>query len=130
MSLKTSVTVLFFIGAARQIITVSGILDHDISLNVPGVQMDDTVDDIQWKKDDKKIAQYKGGQKYLQEDNYKILTNGTLIITHLKRNDSGTYQVEIYDKKGKHMFDLQIFHLRILGKSLLPKFLHVNVGAI
>lgn len=130
VSLKTSVTVLLFIGAAPTAIIVLGKLGHDINLNIPEFQMNDTVDDIKWGKDFTKVAQYSAKKiTYQRTKNYHIFKNGTLKIKRLERNDSGTYKAEIYDWEGKHILGKQ-FDLRILGKSLFLTFFHLNLGAI
>lgn len=59
VSLKISVTILFFIGAVPEEISVWGAVDQDINLNIPGFQMSGSIDDVLWKKDKTKIAQFK-----------------------------------------------------------------------
>ncbi|KAF6292578.1 CD2 molecule [Rhinolophus ferrumequinum] len=117
-------------GAAPTDIIVLGKLGHDINLNIPEFQMNDTVDDIKWGKNSTKVAQYSVKKKtYQREEKYHIFKNGTLKIKRLERNDSGTYKAEVYDWYGKHILGKQ-FDLRILGKSLFLTFFHLNMGAI
>lgn len=130
VSLKTSVTVLLFIGAAPTNIRVLGKVGDDINLNIPEFQMKDPVDDIKWGKDSIKIAQYSIRKTpYQREEKYHIFENGTLKIKRLERNDNGTYKAEIYDRDGKNILE-KMFDLKILGKSLFLKFFHLNMGAI
>lgn len=130
VSLKISVTILFFIGAVPEEISVWGAVDQDINLNIPGFQMSGSIDDVLWKKDKTKIAQFKKDRTpYELKETYQILANGTLKIKQLKRNDSDTYKVTIYNTQGKNWME-KTFVLKILGKSLFPKLLYLSMGAI
>ena len=64
-----------------------------------------------------------------ETDKYDMFTNGTLKIKTLMRNDSGLYEVEVYDSNGVNLLSKK-FDLKIQGKSLTPKFLHLKMGAI
>ncbi|EPY90185.1 T-cell surface antigen CD2 precursor [Camelus ferus] len=94
---------------------ISGVLNHDISLDIPDFQMSDSIDDIQWSRSRTKVAQFKRNKTPQQiMDRYMILTNGTLKIKDLKSTDRDTYKVAVYDTQGKHVLD-KLFDLKILG---------------
>ncbi|KAB1273776.1 T-cell surface antigen CD2 [Camelus dromedarius] len=93
---------------------ISGVLNHDISLDIPDFQMSDSIDDIQWSRSGTKVAQFKRNKTPQQiMDRYMILTNGTLKIKDLKSTDRDTYKVAVYDTQGKHVLD-KLFDLKIL----------------
>lgn len=56
------------------------------------------------------------------QDEYKnrtefFISNGTLKLTHMERNDSGQYSVEVFDPNGVHMRDINLT-LDVRGKCL------------
>uniref|UniRef100_A0A8C3YD24 Immunoglobulin V-set domain-containing protein n=1 Tax=Catagonus wagneri TaxID=51154 RepID=A0A8C3YD24_9CETA len=100
---------------------VWGAVDQDVNLDIHDFQINDSVDDIRWYRNEEKIAQLqKGKAPYQRKDTYRILANGTLKIKDLKRNDKGIYWVNVYAMDGKNMLDRK-FDLNIQGKSLSPK---------
>ncbi|KAK2499094.1 hypothetical protein MC885_011242 [Smutsia gigantea] len=108
-------------GAVPEEISVWGALDQDINLNIPGFQMSGSIDDVQWKKDKTKIAQFKKGKPpYKLKETYQILANGTLKIKQLKRNDSDIYKVAIYNTNGKSSLE-KTFVLKILEMVSQPE---------
>lgn len=127
----TSVTFLLLVGEVSENTEVIwGCLDHDINLDIPGFQMNDRVADTRWDKNKIKIAQLKQHKPpYQITDTYVMLKNGTLKIKALKRNDSDVYTVSVYDLNGKNILE-KAFALKVQGKSLSPKFLHLSMGAI
>ena len=128
-SLKISVTVLLFIGAAPANDIVWGTLGQDINLDIPGFQMIN-IDDIHWEKGKKKVVRFQISNKPKNPDEkYNVSVNGTLKIKHLMLEDSDTYKVVIYDKDGKNALE-KTFQLKIQGKSLFSKFLHLSMGAV
>ncbi|XP_036780365.1 T-cell surface antigen CD2 isoform X2 [Manis pentadactyla] len=101
-------------GVVPEEISVWGAVDQDINLNIPGFQMSGSIDDVLWKKDKTKIAQFKKDRTpYELKETYQILANGTLKIKQLKRNDSDTYKVTIYNTQGKNWME-KTFVLKIL----------------
>ncbi|XP_015102976.1 T-cell surface antigen CD2 [Vicugna pacos] len=99
---------------------ISGILNHDINLDIPDFQMSDSVDDIQWSRSGTKVAQFKRNKTPQQiMDRYMILTNGTLKIKDLKSTDRDTYKVAVYNTQGKHVLD-KLFDLKILEMVSKP----------
>uniref|UniRef100_A0A8B9WXT7 Immunoglobulin V-set domain-containing protein n=1 Tax=Bos mutus grunniens TaxID=30521 RepID=A0A8B9WXT7_BOSMU len=94
-------------------IVVWGALDHDLNLDIPGFPRSDIVADIKWNRNKNKIARIKKDMPLHNEtDKYDMFTNGTLKIKTLMRNDSGLYEVEVYDSNGVNLlskkFDLKI----------------------
>lgn len=110
------------------IVLVQGVLNQSISLDIASEQLRD-VDDIRWSKDGTRIARVREGTVREQKEGYQVSLNGTLTIKHLQRSDHSSFTVTIYNKVGHQIFT-RTFNLRILGKSLLPKFLHLNMGAV
>ncbi|KAM8786262.1 T-cell surface antigen CD2 [Rhynchonycteris naso] len=116
--------IFFTKGAPPKTIKVHGTLNYDINLDIPDFLMNGHIDDIQWNKynSSNRLARLKGGNiSYLKRETYALLGNGTLKIKHLQRNDSGIYNVLVYDTLGKnvleHMFDLRI--LERVSKPLI-----------
>lgn len=126
MSLKASVTILLFTGT--DIIQVQGVLNQGITLDIPK-QKPGAVGDIQWFKNGTRIARVKEGSVRDQQKEYQVSVNGTLAIKHLQRSDHSSFKIIIYNTVGQQIFT-RTFNLRILGESLLPKFLHLNMVAI
>ncbi|XP_004420670.1 PREDICTED: T-cell surface antigen CD2 [Ceratotherium simum simum] len=102
-------------------IIIWGALDHDINLDIPDFPRNNAIDDILWKKGKTKIAQRKYDRTfYRNNETYEIFKNGTLKIKHLESIHNDTYQVLIYDTKGKYVLD-KTFDLRILETVSKPK---------
>lgn len=121
---------MLFVGEDPESTVVWGALDHDLILDIPGFQRSDTVADIQWNKNKEKIARIRKDKPlYDQTDKYDMFTNGTLKIKTLMRNDSDLYKVGVYNSNGVNLLS-KTFDLKIQGKSLTPKFLHLKMGAI
>ncbi|XP_005902058.1 T-cell surface antigen CD2 [Bos mutus] len=100
-------------GEDPESIVVWGALDHDLNLDIPGFPRSDIVADIKWNRNKNKIARIKKDMPLHNEtDKYDMFTNGTLKIKTLMRNDSGLYEVEVYDSNGVNLlskkFDLKI----------------------
>lgn len=129
VSLKASETVLLFIGVTPTVTMIQGTLHHD-TLLTPDPPKEGNIQDIRWEKNGKRIIRSINGKTVTQQkEKYQVFENGTLKIKHAHRNDSGIYEVNVYNSDGRNMVT-QTFDLKILGKSLFPKFLHLNVGAI
>ncbi|KAI5942521.1 T-cell surface antigen CD2 isoform X1 [Manis javanica] len=115
------IAILSLKGAVPEEISVWGAVDQDINLNIPGFQMSGSIDDVLWKKDKTKIAQFKKDRTpYELKETYQILANGTLKIKQLKRNDSDTYKVTIYNTQGKNWME-KTFVLKILEMVSQPE---------
>ncbi|KAM5201618.1 T-cell surface antigen CD2 [Hipposideros larvatus] len=106
-------------GEAPGNITVYGILDQDINLDISDSQMNEDFGDIQWEKDGARIARRKNNQTDLQKDKYQLFNNATLKIKHLKRNDSSNYKAKIYSETGKHIIE-KTFDLKIVEAVSKP----------
>uniref|UniRef100_A0A8B9X1Z8 Ig-like domain-containing protein n=1 Tax=Bos mutus grunniens TaxID=30521 RepID=A0A8B9X1Z8_BOSMU len=107
-------------GEDPESIVVWGALDHDLNLDIPGFPRSDS-GDIKWNRNKNKIARIKKDMPLHNEtDKYDMFTNGTLKIKTLMRNDSGLYEVEVYDSNGVNLLSKK-FDLKIQGKSLTPK---------
>lgn len=119
----------FFIGVAPTAHEVLGILHQDTNVDIIGPPKEDFIDDRVWKKDKARIIRYTNGKPNEEKERYQVFKNGTLKIKHLQRNDSGSYEVNLYNSKGQNIL-MQTFHLKILGKSLFPKFFCLNMGAL
>ncbi|MEJ1277926.1 CD2 antigen [Cricetulus griseus] len=77
-----------------------GALGHDINLTIPNFQVTDT-DEVRWEKGRTLVAQLKKEMKpFLLSEAFEILTNETLRIKKLKRDDNGTYNVIVYGANG------------------------------
>lgn len=95
-----------------------GALGHDINLTIPNFQVTDT-DEVRWEKGRTLVAQLKKEMKpFLLSEAFEILTNETLRIKKLKRDDNGTYNVIVYGANGSSKLQ-KAFDLRILGESSL-----------
>lgn len=130
VSLKASGTVLLFTGVAPTATKLQGILHDNINLTVSDPLKKGNIHDILWKKNGKRIIRCMNDTVFTeQKEKYQVFKNGILKIKHLQRNDSGTYEVTLYNSGGHNMLT-QTFDLKILGKSLFPKFLPLNAGAI
>ncbi|XP_066120999.1 T-cell surface antigen CD2 [Saccopteryx bilineata] len=109
-------------GAPPKTIKVHGTLNYDINLDIPNFSLNGHIDDIQWNKynSSNRLARLKGGNiSYLKRETYALLRNGTLKIKHLQRNDSGIYNVLVYDTLGKNVLE-HTFDLKILERVSKP----------
>ncbi|XP_054420677.1 T-cell surface antigen CD2 [Pteronotus mesoamericanus] len=100
---------------------VQGILNQDINLPIPVFPPDSKVDDIQWFRNQIKVARFREDKiRFLQNNTYQLSKNGTLKIRHLQRNDSSIYKVVVYNMDGKEIFT-ETFDLRILERVSRPE---------
>ncbi|OBS74744.1 hypothetical protein A6R68_14714 [Neotoma lepida] len=91
-----------------------GALGHDINLTIPSFQV---TDEVRWEKGRTLVAQFKRETKpFSVSEAFAILTNGTLQIKKLKRDDGGTYNVMVYGADGGSKLQ-KAFNLRILEIS-------------
>ncbi|XP_040608080.1 T-cell surface antigen CD2 [Mesocricetus auratus] len=96
-----------------------GALGHDINLTIPNFQVTDT-DEVRWEKGRKLVARLKKEVKpFLLSEAFEIVTNETLQIKNLKRDDNGTYNVIVYGANGSSKLQ-KAFHLRILERVSKP----------
>ncbi|KAM5295446.1 T-cell surface antigen CD2 [Glossophaga mutica] len=112
---------LIFILSARgtDIFKYQGILNENITLDIPNQQPDD-VDDIQWFKDKIRIARVFAGIVRDQQTGYKVLINGPLVIKRLQRSDHSTFKIDIYNKNGQLTFT-RTFNLMVLERVSKPE---------
>ncbi|XP_028608854.1 T-cell surface antigen CD2 [Grammomys surdaster] len=104
-------------GASR---IVWGVLGHGITLNIPGFKMTDDTDDVRWEKGSALVALFKKNDKpYLKSEAFEILTNGSLKIKKLMRNDSDTYNVTVCNMDGSCELNTAL-DLRILEMVSKP----------
>lgn len=123
-------TVLLFIGAAPENDLFWGTLGQDINMDIPGFEMNDSIEDITWEKDKKRVARFQTRNKPKnQDDKYIVSANGTLKVKQLRMEDEGAYKVLMYNKNGKNELE-RTFQLKIQGKSMFPKSFHLHLGAI
>ncbi|XP_036129531.1 T-cell surface antigen CD2 [Molossus molossus] len=101
--------------------TISGVLHHAVNLDIHDLKMNDNIDDIQWKKEKTWIARFNKGKidVFKKEKEYQLFNNGTLKIKKLQRNNSGDYNVYVYDRDGKEVLNKR-FNLKILEKVSKP----------
>ncbi|XP_029804482.1 T-cell surface antigen CD2 [Suricata suricatta] len=98
-----------------------GTLGQDINLDIPGFQTNDSMDDIQWEKGQKRVARFQTGNKpKSQDERYQVSANGTLKIKQLTMEDSETYKVVMYNKQGKNALE-KTFQLKIQEKVSKPE---------
>ncbi|XP_059120906.1 T-cell surface antigen CD2 [Peromyscus eremicus] len=96
-----------------------GALGHDINLTIPSIQVTD-IDEVRWEKGENLVAQFKGKTNpFSKSEAFEILTNGSLQIKQLKRDDYGTYKVVVYGVDGKSKLQKE-FNLRILERISKP----------
>lgn len=126
---RTSETILLFTGAvSADSGIIWGALGHDINLTIPGIQ-GTKVDEVRWVKGGNLVAQSKRNTKgFSKSEAFEILADGSLHIKQLKRDDNGTYDVEVYDVHGKSKLQ-KAFRLRILGESSLSGAFHFSSRA-
>ncbi|XP_036308997.1 T-cell surface antigen CD2 [Pipistrellus kuhlii] len=98
---------------------VLGILHQDTNVDIIGHPREDIIDDRVWKKDKARIIRYTNGKPNEEKERYQVFKNGTLKIKHLQRNDSGSYEVNLYNSKGQNILT-QTFHLKVLEKVSKP----------
>ncbi|CAH6929335.1 T-cell surface antigen CD2 [Phodopus roborovskii] len=97
-----------------------GALGHDINLTIPNFQVTDT-DEVRWEKGRTLVAKFKKEMEpFLLSEAFEILTNETLQIKKLKRDDNGTYNVIVYGANGSSKLQ-KTFHLRILERVSKPE---------
>ncbi|XP_037062832.1 T-cell surface antigen CD2 isoform X2 [Peromyscus leucopus] len=121
--LLASFLLLFSISSKGAVSADSGIiwgtLGHDINLTIPVIQVTE-VDEVRWVKGGNLVAQFKRGTKpFSKSEAFKILADGSLHIKQLKRDDNGTYDVEVYDVDGKSKLQ-KAFRLSILERVSKP----------
>ncbi|XP_004714939.1 T-cell surface antigen CD2 [Echinops telfairi] len=97
-----------------------GILDHDVTLDFPGLKMDTSISDIRWYKGETKtrIALLKD-QKRTSQKEYELLQNGSLRIKNLTADFNDIYKVEAYDANGKNLMESKI-RLTVLERVSVP----------
>lgn len=121
--LLASFLLLFSISSKGAVSADSGIiwgaLGHDINLTIPVFQ-GTKVDEVRWVKGGNLVAQSKRNTKgFSKSEAFEILADGSLHIKQLKRDDNGTYDVEVYDVNGKSKLQ-KAFRLRILERVSKP----------
>lgn len=101
-------------------VTILGALGRDFNLTIPGFQMTDDIDEVRWKKGKTLVAEFKRKTESLGKSKaFEILTNGALQIKKLKKDDSGTYNVIVYDTNGHSRLE-KTFELKILEMVSKP----------
>ncbi|KAK1328976.1 hypothetical protein QTO34_011147 [Cnephaeus nilssonii] len=99
---------------------VLGILHHEIVIIPDPPKKDNILHDIAWKKDGKRIIRCINGIITNEnKEKYQVFENGTLKIKHLQRNDSDSYEVNLYNSDG-HNILTQTFALKILERVSKP----------
>ncbi|XP_077623407.1 T-cell surface antigen CD2 isoform X2 [Crocuta crocuta] len=108
-------------GAAPENDLFWGTLGQDINMDIPGFETNDSIEDITWEKDKKRVARFPTRNKPKnQDDKYIVSVNGTLKIKQLRMEDEGAYKVLMYNKNGKNELE-RTFQLKIQEKISKPK---------
>ncbi|KAL1772012.1 T-cell surface antigen CD2 [Sigmodon hispidus] len=98
--------------------TVWGALGQDINLTVSNFPVSD-IDEVRWEKGQTLVAQIKGNSKYVSGP-FEIVTDKTLQIKNLKRDDGHNYTVMVYGTDGKSKLQ-KVFILKILERVSKPE---------
>ncbi|XP_075396604.1 T-cell surface antigen CD2 [Tenrec ecaudatus] len=109
-------------GAASETVkNILGILDRDVTLDIPGFKMDKSISDIRWYKGESKnrIAVLKDQKAFLEKE-YELLQNGSLRIKNLTEDFNDIYKVEVYGTNGKNLMERKI-SLTVLEMVSMPE---------
>ncbi|XP_036894770.1 T-cell surface antigen CD2 [Sturnira hondurensis] len=114
----TSFLLIFILSTQGTDMPVQGVLNRNITLNVPD-QQPGVLHDIRWFKNSTRIARVKEGQVYDLQEGYQVSASGALTIKHLQSDDSN-FSIFIYNMDGEQIFT-RTFHLKILEGVSKPE---------